>query len=170
VEVECRTESLRIPVFDRRSRGDRANTFPSEVDQDLLQRILDELLFEQYGGRLDPEVLEDERPEGKQEDGLGDSEDQSSAIRRDSYAVPSITRAREHWRVVDCWAARLDALSKSGKRDFEWDALCRDGGSLAEAFRRQGERERKNAPAAAIGANLATEEMALRLKLHEEPQ
>ena len=56
VRLTCDGESVSVPVFDQRPWSDREGTVPpevaDEVGEDLAQRMRDELLFEQYGGRV----------------------------------------------------------------------------------------------------------------------
>ena len=55
-------------------------------------------------------------------------------------------------------------MASVGAGDFDRKWLRRDGELLKEAFQRQAERDGQKEAAAAIGAKLAAEELALRLK------
>ena len=58
----------------------------------------------------------------------------------------------------------MKCAANRSTNEFERKALHRDGALLIEAFQRQAVRERKNA----IGATLAAEELAIRLKHFRE--
>ncbi len=50
--LTCEQQTVIAAVFDERPMRDRENTVPPEVDPDASQAMRDELLFEQYGGRV----------------------------------------------------------------------------------------------------------------------
>ena len=52
VQLTCEQQTVRVAVFDERPSRDREDTIPPEVDENLAQTMRDELLFEQYGGRV----------------------------------------------------------------------------------------------------------------------
>ncbi|MFC7699469.1 hypothetical protein ACFQX9_22565 [Bradyrhizobium sp. GCM10028915] len=165
VELTCRDECLRLPVFDERELEDRENTLLPEVDTALLQALRDQLLFEEYGGRTaaeDPAETADAIDDlAFPEDGDDETPDGS---RSESYAVPAFVLARRHLAVVDSWADAVKELSRRQPDDFRRKHLRRDGELLVEAFRRQSERDRTAGPTGALGAGLAAEELAIRLK------
>ena len=130
------------------------------MDEDLAQRMRDELLFEQYGGRVGGDA-EGEAPNDGAEPPDEENEGDGCA-RPDSYSVAAFDLARRHLVVVDNWADRVASTGAAG--EFERELLRRDGELLSEAFQRQAERDGKKEAAGAIGAKLAAEELALRLK------
>ena len=169
IELDCEGEVLSVLIFDARPRPERENTFPPglDLDAETIQLMLDRLLFEQYGGRFaDPgeagaaKTLVDESteapanapqfekagPQGIDHPGSGDS-----------YAVPVFVLAREHFDVVDNWAAAVKSATDGDSRS----ALLRDGQRLTEALERQAERSGPSS----VGAQVAREEIILRLKL-----
>lgn len=156
----CESEERNIVVFDERKLEEREKCFPPEVDEAVVQAMRDELLFERYGGR----VAADDEPQAGL---IADNEDQimdaeweepieGQTGRSDSYAVEPFVRARLHLQVVDNWAK----LVKGASQEFVLEILQRDGGLLMEAFGRQAARNGKDA----MGAQLAAEELELRLK------
>lgn len=168
IELTCRSECLRIPIFDERKLVDRENTILPEVDQALIQTLSDQLLFEEYGGRIaadDPDIDSAGEliglvvPEDEDCDG-----DTTGASRSESYAVPAFVLARRHLAVVDIWADAVKDLSKPQAGDFRRNLLRRDGELLVQAFGRQAERDGILCPTGALGAGLAAEEIAIRLK------
>lgn len=160
VLLSCGDEKLNVAVFDERKPDDREGSFPPGVDEDkaAVQAMRDYLLFERYGGRVAP----DDGPQSDEEyqtvngDELLQEIWESQAAPSDSYAVPAFVRARLHLQVVDNWAGQI----KPRADKFVLEILQRDGRSLMEAFKRQAEREGKDE----MGAELAAEEMGLRLK------
>ena len=164
VRLTCGEESLSVPVFDEREWNDRKDAIPSEVADEVgedLARIRDELLFERYGGRTAADgSMPNDVAEAMEEDDQGDG-----FARRESYSVAALELARTHFAVVDTWVGRVAQLG-TGESDREW--LRRDGELLKEAFQRQEERDGQQDPAAAVGARLAAEELALRLKHYPE--
>jgi hypothetical protein len=154
VEITCEQETVRIQIFDDRQPKEREGSVPPGVDETLVQAMRDNLLFEQYGGR----VAGEERPPGEKDNGA--NADGSINNNNDSYAVPAFVLARLHLGIVDCWAERVQ--SKSDISERQW--LRRDGELLIMAFRRQSEHDGKISSSNAIGARLAAEEMELRLK------
>ena len=100
----------------------------------------------------------------------GDFED-SGVGTGDSYSVPAFVRARRYWQIIDNWSTRIqtslrraaDALEPDAADALEIESLVKDGEKLAAAFHRQVQRDRKTV-AGGQGANLANEEMTIRLK------
>ena len=176
VQLTCEHEIVSVPVFDERSPQEREDTTPPEVDENIVQTMRDELLFEQYGGCVAADIEDgesrDDAPEP--EDVLrtdtqtgGDSEgriDEDGGGRVDSYAVPTFEVARRHLGVVDNWADQVKRAANNGWREFEREVLRRDGELLIEAFQRQALRDEKKGSTRAIGAKLAAEELVLRRK------
>lgn len=165
VELSCRDECLRLPVFDERELENRENTLLPEVDTALLQALGDQLLFEEYGGHTaaeDPAESDDANNDlAFPEDGDDETPDGS---RSESYEVPAFVLARRHLAVVDSWAGAVKELSRRQPDDFRRKHLRRDGELLVEAFQRQSERDRTAGPTGTLGAGLAAEELAIRLK------
>jgi hypothetical protein len=159
VRLTCEQEPMSVPVFDERPWQERKESLPLGVSEDTAQRMRDDLLFEQYGGRVAEDEGEElggcveELVEENEEDGPGISED---------YAVPAFVHARRYLGVVDNWAARR----ATGELERQW--LQRDGELLVEAFQRRAERDGKKEPAWAIGSKLAAEELKLRLNHFRE--
>ena len=190
VQLTCELETMSVPFFDNRRQPEREDSLPPEVDEDFAQTMRDELLFEQYGGRVAADVEENETtnndeggesindgselntiPNGSAgtNDGVikQDSEDDDidGVFRRtDSYAVPAFELARQYLRVVDNWAVEVKRAATRGTATFERRVLKRDGQMLMEALQRQVKRDDKKGAEWAIGASLAAEELSLRLK------
>jgi hypothetical protein len=166
--LTCRSECLRIPIFDERKLVDRENTIVPEVDQALIQTLSDQLLFEEYGGRVATDDPDIDFADGEINDLVfpadEDDNDTTGACQSESYAVPAFVLARRHLAVVDIWADAVKDLSKPQAHDFRRKLLRRDGELLVEAFRRQAERDVIFGPTGALGAGLAAEEIAIRLK------
>ena len=182
VQLTCERETMSVVVFDDRPLADRASSLPPEVGEDVAQEMRDELLFEQYGGRV-PEDVEEQKPTGdghvgetsppaateKQPSGDDPGEGRKGGHRNsDCYAVQTFVLARKHLSVVDNWARRVGAVTRGGTLEFERRVLKRDGELLVAAFQRQADRDSKADPARAVGARLAAEELALRLKRFPE--
>jgi Tyrosyl-DNA phosphodiesterase len=165
VRLTCEQESVSVPIFDARASREREDTIPLEVDEDVAQRMRDELLFEQYGGRVAADA-EGESPTDC-DDGLGD-DDGDGPGHLDSYSIPAFVLARRHLGVVDNWADQVKRTPMRGTGEFEREVIRRDGELLIEAFNRQVDRDGKNGSGWAIGAKLAAEELALRLKDFQE--
>jgi hypothetical protein len=163
VQLTCEKETVSIPVFDERPSRDREDTLPPELDGDPedMQRMRDELLFEQYGGRVA------EEDEGKASTN-GDEKKNGDSRIPDSFTVPAFDLARQHLRVVENWADRVKRIGTRDAEEFERELLRRDGELLIEAFKRQTEREGEKEAARAIGPKLAAEELTLRLKHFRE--
>ncbi len=163
VHLTCEEETVSIPVFDERPSRDREDTLPPELDGDPedMQRMRDELLFEEYGGRV---ADEDEGEAPRNGDGKKNGDSRSP----DSYTVPAFDLARQHLRVVENWAERVKRIGTRDAEEFERELLRRDGELLIEAFKRQTEREGEKEAARAIGPKLAAEELTLRLKHFRE--
>jgi hypothetical protein len=172
VELTCRSECLRIPIFDERKLIDRENTILPEVDQALVQSLRDHLLFEEYGGRIAAEDPDVDSADGNIDDLVfpedEDDDDPTGAGHSESYAVPAFALARRHLAVVDIWADAVKKMSKREAGDFRRKHLLRDGELLVEAFRRQAERDRISGPTAVLGAGLAADEIEIRLKHFSE--
>jgi len=167
IELTCRNECLRILIFDERKLIDRENTILPEVDQGLLQTLSDQLLFEQYGGRIVADDPDTDSADGDINDLVfpgDDDDDTTGASHSESYAVPAFVLARRHLAVVDIWADAVKDLWKRQADDFRRKLLRRDGELLVEAFRRQAEWDGISGPTGALGAGLAAEEIAIRLK------
>lgn len=159
----CGDERLNVAVFDDREPKDREGSFPPGVDEDNVQAMRDDLLFERYGGRVAPDdgpqtdLFSGEDGEIDQTaDADGEEQNGSQAAHSDSYAVDTFVWARLHLGVVDNWAK----LASLAGHEFTLEALRGDGNLLKEAFGRQAGRNGKDA----MGARLAAEEMGLRLK------
>ncbi|MGB8299062.1 MAG: hypothetical protein WCG85_26825 [Polyangia bacterium] len=179
-------------VFDSRPVGDREEALPPDIDENAVQIMRDQLLFEQYGGRNTPEDEADNGDEPAEIDGddadaeldgsaeaedgptaAGDDEqdvEQVDGGRPDSYSVPAFERARRYLGIVDNWADRVKRAVKNGNAALDREWLHQDGEMLVEAFSRQVARDEKSGAgsALAIGARLAAEELAFRLKHFEE--
>ena len=167
VELTCEDETLSVPVFDTRPGEDREDTLPAEVevDVDTAQVMRDRLLFEEYGGRLaDPDdpPIDGVDPGGNGE--IADLENSQGAGHDDSYAVPAFVLARQHFAVVDNWAENVRKAVPLGVHADHQIVVMRDGERLTAAFVRQAQREERLGKVS-IGAKIAGEEIALRLKL-----
>lgn len=167
IELTCGSECLRIPIFDERKLVERENTILPEIDQTLFKTLSDQLLFEEYGGRLTVEDPDIDSAEDESGDWMPTDEDEDSptgAGQSESYAVPAFVLARRHLAVVDNWAEAVTALSRGQAEDFRRELLRRDGELLVEAFRRQVERDHSLGSTAGLGAALAAEEISIRLE------
>lgn len=193
VRLTCDDETLNVVVFDERPSREREDSVPPEVDENVVQTMRDELLFEQYGGRIAGDVDDepatdqadesedghestdhDQTPEdarlrnvkaGDAAEGSGTEEENEVGIaeRTDSYAIPAFVLARQHLHVVDNWAERVKLAANHATEEFERQVLRRDGELLIEAFQRQAGRDEKKGMARAFGAKLAAEELIIRL-------
>ena len=117
--LTCNDESLEVPVFDTRERGERMTTPVPEVDEDQAELMRDELLFEQYGGGAasdstdpgndveDPDLAPDHSVDGQ---GFDDSEQDDASATSDSYAVATFEQARTSLEIVDTWASRIAGI------------------------------------------------------------
>jgi hypothetical protein len=166
VQLACEEETVLVPIFDGRQARDREGTIPHELDEDVVQSLRDELLFELYGGRVAAEAESEKPPQG--EDEVNQEDEQDGAGRADSYSVPGFVLARRHLGIVDNWADRVKLVTRRGTGEFERQVLRRDGELLVEAFKRQADRDNKKGVACSIGARLAAEELSLRLKHFQE--
>lgn len=169
--IVCKSESISVPVFDERPAQDREDAVPAEVDENLVQSMRDELLFEQYGGRVATDGADDQLADDSPNTNPDDEDDKSGADEEtgnarpvDSYAVPAFDRARQHLRIVDNWADQVKHSRMRGVAAFDKRLLRRDGQLLIEAFHRQADRDREKGAIFAIGAMLAAEELTLRFK------
>jgi hypothetical protein len=167
--LACEGETLTVPVFDARPAPERETSVPPEVDEHLLDEMRDLLLFEQYGGQIPG----DDPPTSPGDEGAADPGQELDAEaeaeiagvgRADSYAIPAFVLARRHLAVIDIWWDRVTSAANRGLAKFERDVLRRDGELLVEAFRRQADRDSRKEASRGLGATLAAEELALRLK------
>jgi hypothetical protein len=166
VRLTCEQESVSVPVFDERSSQNREKTLPPEVDESAAQAMRDELLFEQYGGCVAAEVVGGQSFDG---DNMGQEDDEvDGPALTDSYSVPAFALARRYLAIVDTWADHVRHITARDASALERDWLRRDGELLIEAFERQSDRDGKKELAWALGAKLAAEELALRLKHFRE--
>jgi len=152
LRLTCDLQVVSVPIFDERPQLIRENTLPPEVDESAAQTMLDELLFEQYGGRVAAE------PDGGEiilSDTPMEDDDGGAVGQLDSYSVPAFAIARQYLRVVDNWADRVKQLTSRESERFERELLRRDGQLLKEAFARRTIRDGKDGSAAATGARLA---------------
>ena len=165
VVLHCETETLHVPIFDVREPAARELSFPEEISDSDVQALSDQLLLERYGGKA---VTEDEAdfdtPVSHDDDTLGDgsasglnTDSPGDAASADSYAVASFVEARLMLDIVDNWA-KLVVQAQRGSSAFMLDGLQRDGALLKAAF------DRKASAKSGLGAVLAAEELALRLK------
>ena len=176
VLLKCGQETASVPIFDERSPREREDARPPEVDENIVQFMRDELLFEQYGGRVAADIEDEELKDTAEEqrdnptadaqtaDGAEGEIEEDVIIRADSYSVPAFDIARRHLDVVDSWAGEVFRAAKDGNGKFEQELLRRDGELLIEAFERQAARDAKKETARGIGAKLAVEELVQRLK------
>lgn len=162
VRLWCGDEVVTVPVFDERPPLDMMSSLPPEVDEDAARWMRDQLLFEQYGGRVADDA-EGEAPTAS-DDQFNEDDEGDGPSRTDSYAVKAFEIARQHFGVVDNWARQVKCAAARGTEDFERRLLLRDGELLIDAFQRQADRDGKTESARAIGAKLAAEELTLRLK------
>jgi len=171
-ELVSGEETLAVPVFDSRTITDREESIPTEVDEDLVQALRDELILEQYGGRVEPEDGSPEpgdtaevggasTAEGEEGDADAGEEDVGGGADLESYAVPAFVLARRHLRIVDSWAARVAEVPAGQELERAW--LLRDGELLREALLRRARRA-DGSEARGLGARLAAEEIGLRLQ------
>jgi hypothetical protein len=112
VRLICDRQTMTVVVFDERPSLERQDTLPPEVDKDLGQIMRDELLFEQYGGQIAEDGVnedtsgvgpDDAEPEA---DATADGVEKPTTGHVDSYAVPAFVAARKHLGVVDNWPTR----------------------------------------------------------------
>jgi hypothetical protein len=168
VALHCETETLNVPVFDMREPAARELSFPEEILDADIQALNDQLLLERYGGKavtedettdatvFDSTAADDDAPgnDGTPSQNAGTPGDTTSA---DSYAVESFVVARQMLDISDIWA-KLVTQAQHGSSAFMLDGLLRDGVLLKAAF------DRKASAKNGMGAVLAAEELALRLK------
>ena len=167
VTLKYDDEALCIPVFDERSFQDRADSLPSEVDEDSVQLLRDQLLLEQYGGRVEIDDGDEVPVEDKDLDEPEDDDrkrKKTGSICPESYAVPTIVLARQYLEIVDNWGNRIKQTMSNGTAEFERQLLKQDGEQLIEAFGRLVSRNEQ----LGIGAKVAAEELALRLSFFKE--
>jgi len=165
IDLKCLSEHLSVPIFDERSQGEREMTLPPEVDAELALLLRDQLLFEQYGGRIALEDPDTDVPDA--DGGLADGEiegagDENGSTSRshDSYAVPSFELARQHFDIVNNWAARLERSSGANSEALEREWLRRDGELLLNAFKRKFRADGTKNSSIALPSRLADEELA----------
>jgi hypothetical protein len=60
VQLTCEDQTVCVAVFDERPSREREDTVPPEVDENVVQMMRDELLFEQYGGHVADEEFTDD--------------------------------------------------------------------------------------------------------------
>jgi hypothetical protein len=120
------------------------------VDPDLAQRLRDEMLFEEYGGAM-ANVPFTETEKNKKS---------SPPSNPDDYAVKDFDYARQQFEVVDAWYTRYRSVRAS-----DLESIVVDGEDLVAAFKRLAKRlEKESQSRKSIGANLAAEELEIRLK------
>jgi hypothetical protein len=166
VQLSCEQETVSIPVFDERPAAEREGFIPPEVDADLAEMVRDVLLFERYGGQVGEDADGDRSIDGSN---ARDEDDDAAAYGRpEDYSIPAFDLARRHLRVVDQWARQAEQAKTHDAAALERQWLRRDAELLIEAFQRQAGRDGRKGPAWAIGARLAAEELAVRLKHFRE--
>jgi hypothetical protein len=165
-QLACEEQTVRVPVFDGRPARDRQDSIPPEVDENAVQSLRDELLFELYGGPVAADAEGEEPPQGDEE--LDQDSGHDGAGHTDSYAVPGFVIARRYLGIVDNWADQVKQAAMRRTGEFERHVLRRDCELLVEAFKRQADRDSKKGAAYAIGARLAAEELFLRLTHFQE--
>ena len=162
VRLECGYEALSVPVFDARPAPERELSVPTEVDGEAVQRMRDELLFEQYGGQVPSEDV----AVGEVTGVITTDEDEvegGGGGPADSYDVPVFTLARQYLDVVDVWADHLARAERSADGNRR-EAVLRDGHLLLAALARQRDRDTARGPGLGIAARLVAEELAVRVK------
>ncbi len=154
-ELTCGTQLERVPVFDNRQTfQERENSAPPGLDPDKLDAMRDRLLFEQYGG-----PAADDESGGSRNGSIGSSGNRTDGRGMiDSYDVPAFVAARENFAIVDNWVSQLDRA----EQPLDREALRDDGQRLIGAFNRRLD------PDNAISAELAAEELKIRLDLQKE--
>lgn len=167
VLLGCGQEEISVVIFDDRPLPERETSLPTGVDESVAQSLRDALLFEQYGGR----AADDFDTSGNQATAIVSDDMRVDEVQggdtggnRDSYAVAAFTLARRHLGIVDSWAVRMGHAMAGEVQAFEQKIVRHDGGLLIDAFKRQAERDGLPVPANSIGANLAVEELTIRLK------
>lgn len=155
VRLKCGEGLMHVPVFDARPPLVRDFGTPPEVDVDLAQTRRDELLFEHYGGQIAGDA-EGIAAATNSNDAVEIADNSTGQVWAESYAVPAFDSARAHLAIVDRWVERLNSAD-------DRDLLLRDGKMLLAAFERQTERDAKKGIGWSIGAQLAAEELKLRL-------
>ena len=165
VALHCKAETLNVPIFDVREPAARELSFPEEILDSDVQALSDQLLLERYGGKA---VTEDETgfdtPVSDDDDALvnnglynPNTVTSGDAASSDCYAVASFVEARQMLDIVDNWA-KLVSQAQLGSSTFMLDGLLRDGALLKAAL------DRKASAKSGMGAVLAAEELALRLR------
>ncbi len=160
------TETMIITVFDIRPSRQRDKCLPPlDVDPETAQRLMDELLFDKYGGAFPSEEACDLM--GSE---VSEETDLKSVAFNDDYSVAAFVFARQHLAVVDNWQR---ALKNDSDDPTTRKRILRDGERLIEAFKRQHERDKKteieqNEHGISIGSKLAIEELKLLLQTFSE--
>lgn len=172
--LTCNDESLEVPVFDTRERGERITTPVPEVDEDQADQMRDELLFEQYGGaRASDSIYEGEDHDLETDppvdiEGFNRDEQDGASATNDSYTVATFEHARTSLEIVDTWASRIAGVRERSEAKRDRRLLYEDGEALLAAFERQVGRLAAKSTTTAIGPRLAAEELRLRLKHVED--
>ena len=172
VRITCEQETICVPVFDGRlAAKDRKDALPPGIDENVLQELKDNLLFEEYGGRIANDDSDD-YPGDEQDSGLdpaaneivGESLDGQEGQKSDSYSMPVFELSRERLGIVDNWADRVKKSLNHKHLLDDVQILRQDGETLVEAFKRQAKRDCKKNRAGTLGAEIAAQEMRARLK------
>jgi hypothetical protein len=158
--LNCGDEQIEVAVIDDRPREVLDLLLPSEVDPLAAQHIIDQLLFEKYGGRL--AAVGEDGEAFANADELGDASDDPEL--KDSYAVPALVLARRHLLVVANWARRAAMVAEHGRDSFEMQSMRKDGAALQQALLREAGRSERTGMELGVGARVASEELALRLE------
>jgi hypothetical protein len=172
--IACGEEKLEVGIFDTRPRAERETSVPPDVDPDLAELLKDELLFEQYGGRVaddegDPSAGDGSFPEMPDEDEPSTSSSTDGlGAGNDSYAVPAFELARRHLEVVDRWWSLTRKCGEGPEGTHARGVLHYDARRLAEAFRRRSKRDSSRSVALGLGASLAADELEIHLSAWQE--
>lgn len=164
LRLTCEDQSILLPVYDKRPQDERDTSFPPELDESVVQAMKDALLFERFGGRLAPDELGSAFAETDPKKKPPVEVD----VPDESYAVPAVEFARRQLAIVDNWATQLRRAKNSPTLAESYHYLRLDGEQLSAAFGRIVERECAVRPMLAVGARLALQEMALRLKVDRD--
>jgi len=160
VELACGEQQIEIPVTDDRPRDVLDALLPSEVDPLLAQQIIDQLIFEKYGGRMSL-IDEDSESVSTPEELVTDDDDPEL---KDSYAVPAFVLARRALRIVATWAHEAATAAERGHDSFEMQQVLQDGNVLQRALLREADRNDRTGDQLGIGARVAAQELSLRLE------
>lgn len=166
LEIAGLTETIVISVFDVRPSHQREQCLPPlDVDPETAQRLMDEVLFDKYGGALPSEESGDLN--GSK---ISEEADLKTSVANDDYSVAAFVLARQHLAVVDNWQQAIDTDAETNLADStRFERRLRDGRLLIEAFERQHERDKdtelnQKEPGISIGTKLAIEELTVRLQ------